>query len=156
MSRSRRSTLLRGCVMSVEQEGVAAPHLFGQDRDEHVGDAGMLLSKPVELSPVDRVGLACLQRFDCRRPHRLGAGEVRLAERLAGPQSVNGLVPGGVRTRTAKRPFAIRCSESAGSPSWNTTSPRENVRRRATASSRRTSGVGTPEQLPFHGEVSRI
>src|SRR5438477_442704 len=41
------------------------------------------------------------------------------------------LSPTAVLIRTANRPFAIRCSVSAGSPSWKTISPRSKTRRRA-------------------------
>src|SRR5262245_43807292 len=53
------------------------------------------------------------------------------------------LSPSGVVTRTANRPLTIRCSVSAGSSRWKTTSPFENVLRRAIDSTSRTSWGGT-------------
>src|SRR4051794_3179703 len=51
--------------------------------------------------------------------------------------------PSRVRRRAANLPRVTRWNESAGSPSWNTTSPRENVRRRAIESTRVSSSGGT-------------
>jgi hypothetical protein len=52
--------------------------------------------------------------------------------------------PSGVATRTAKRPLSTRCSVSAGSCSWKTTSPRANFLRRAMLSSAWTSVSPSP------------
>ena len=59
--------------------------------------------------------------------------------------------------RTATRPLRIRCSVSAGSPWWNTTSPEPKLRRRAMSSTSRTwrsSHVG--EQGPLHIRADTI
>ena len=154
MSRSRRSTLLRGCV-GVEQEGVAAPHLFGQDRDEHVGDAGMLLSKPVGARPgrpargsrlPPALRLSPPSAPETERRARRTPRQARRASTASSPAG---------STRTAKRPFAIQM-QRVGRVALveHDLAAEENVRRRATASSRRTSGVGTPRSST--AEVSRI
>ena len=60
------------------------------------------------------------------------------------------LSPSGVSTRAPKRPRTTRCSESAGSSRWKTTSPLPKVRRRAIASSRDVLGREIGEQRPLH------
>src|SRR4051812_9100396 len=55
--------------------------------------------------------------------------------------------PSGVLMRTANRPRCTRCSVSAGSPRWNTTSRRPKVRRRAICNTRRASSSGTPARI---------
>ena len=54
--------------------------------------------------------------------------------------------PSGETTRSAKRPFVIRCSSSAESPWWNTICSRSKGRRLAIARNLRASSAGTPSR----------
>ena len=121
------------------------PDLVGEERDQQLRDVRVLPPQSVEVGLADRAGLADVERFDCRRTVWLVRDDRELANDSPGPRSASVTVsPSGVTMRIAKRPRTTRWSASAGSPSWNTTSPRPNVRRRAAASNRRRLASGTP------------
>jgi hypothetical protein len=82
--------------------------LLGQDCDEHVGDARVVVAQTVELAAVDRMGLAGLERLHRGCPDRLASGDERkLPECLPGPaEGENRLV--AERCAHARREAALR------------------------------------------------
>ena len=105
----------------------------------------MFPAQAPELGNVDCECLCLLQRLNGRRPRPPLGDERQLAEAVAWPADpIVTVSPSGVMIRIANLPLEIRCSESAGSSRWKTTSWREKRRRRAIETNRRTSSSGTP------------